>query len=551
MSLHPENEFAIPEETVRVARAAYPKGNLYMKMRDALGTLYQDHAFAHVFPQNGRPVEAPWRLAFITVVQFIEDLPDRQAADAVRGRIDLKYALGLELSDPGFDFTILSDLRKRLVDGKAEQVLLDAMLTLFKERGWLKERQRQRSDSTHVLAKVRAINRLMCVGEAMRFALNSLAIVAGDWLLAHSDPEWVGRYGHRIEESRLPRGQEDRQAVAEIIGQDGSNLLVDIYATDAPPLLREIPAVQILRRIWIQNSVWIDGQIRWRDNDNLPPGNQFINSPYDPEARYGKKRETRWTGYKVHMTETCEEDAPHLITHVATTAAATTDEAMTETIHADLQQTDLSPRHHLLDTRYITAPILVSSQQQYGIEVIGPARGDVKWQANTEQGIDASQFVIDWERQQAICPEGQRSISWTPAIDNRTNEVIKIKFSTTDCGRCPRQVHCIRSEKKYKRRTLTIRPQAQHEALQAARRRQKTPAFAKQYALREGIEATISQGVRAFGLRRSRYIGLAKTHLQHLGIAAAINLVRVVAWLDGAELAPTRVSAFQRLYLAA
>ena len=101
----------------------------------------------------------------------------------------------------------------RLVDGKAEQVLLDAMLTLFKERGWLKERQRQRSDSTHVLAKVRAINRLMCVGEAMRFALNSLAIVAGDWLLAHSDPEWVGRYGHRIEESRLPRGQEDRQAV--------------------------------------------------------------------------------------------------------------------------------------------------------------------------------------------------------------------------------------------------------------------------------------------------------------------------------------------------
>src|SRR5256885_3632410 len=146
------------------------------------------------------------RLAFITVVQFIEDLPDRQAADAVRGRIDLKYALGLELSDPGFDFTILSDFRKRLVDGKAEQVLLDAMLTLFKERGWLKERQRQRSDSTHVLAKVRAINRLMCVGEAMRFALNSLAVVAGGWLLERSDPAWVQRYGHRIEETCFPRG---------------------------------------------------------------------------------------------------------------------------------------------------------------------------------------------------------------------------------------------------------------------------------------------------------------------------------------------------------
>ena len=138
MTLHAQNEFSIPEETARVARAAYPQSNLYMKMRDALGTIYQDQSFAQLFPQNGRPVEAPWRLAFITVVQFIKGLPDRQAADAVRGRIDLKYALGLELSDPGFDFTLLSDFRTRLVQGGAEQLLLDAMLALFKERGWRK-----------------------------------------------------------------------------------------------------------------------------------------------------------------------------------------------------------------------------------------------------------------------------------------------------------------------------------------------------------------------------------------------------------------------------
>src|SRR5579885_1435328 len=187
MTLHPQHEFSIPEETTRVARAAYPKGNLSMKMRDALGTIYQDESFVHLFPQNGRPVEAPWRLALITIVQFMEELPDRQAAEAVRGRIDLKYALGLELTDPGFDFTILSDFRTRLVQGGGEQVLLDAMLALFKERGWLKERQQQRTDSTHILAKIRAINRLMCVGEAMRFALNSLAVAAGDWLLAYAE----------------------------------------------------------------------------------------------------------------------------------------------------------------------------------------------------------------------------------------------------------------------------------------------------------------------------------------------------------------------------
>lgn len=187
----------------------------------------------------------------------------------------------------------------------------------------------------------------MCVGEAMRFALGSLAIVAGEWLLAHSDPEWVDRYGHRIEESRLPRSQEERQATAELIGRDGSILLSDLYAGEAPAFLREVPAVQTLRCIWLQNYVWVEGQLRWRSNEELPPGNQFINSPSDQEARYGKKRETRWTGYKVHLSETCEDDAPHLITHVATSAAATTDEAMTETIHADLQQADLTPRQHL------------------------------------------------------------------------------------------------------------------------------------------------------------------------------------------------------------
>ena len=238
MTLQPQNEFAIPEETTRVARAAYPKGNLYMNMRDALGTMYQDQSFAHLSPQNGRPVEAPWRLAFITIVQFIEDLPDRQAAEAVRGRIDLKYALGLELTDPGFDFTLLSDFRKRLVQGGAEHLLLDALLALFQEHGWLKERGRQRTDSTHVLAKVRAINRLLCVGEAMRFALNSLAIVAGDWLLALSPEEWVYRYGHRIEEARLPPSRSERQALAELIGRDGATLLEAIYDPTAPVLLR-------------------------------------------------------------------------------------------------------------------------------------------------------------------------------------------------------------------------------------------------------------------------------------------------------------------------
>ena len=162
------------------------------------------------------------------------------------------------------------------MQGGAEQLLLDTLLELFKERGWLKARGRQRTDSTHVLAKIRACNRLMCVGEAMRFALNSLAIVAADWLLHHSDDAWLFRYGHRIEEIRFPKAAVERQALAEEIGRDGSLLLSDIFDDRSPTFLREIPAVQILRQIWVQNYSWDEGVLRWRENGDLPEQKQFL-----------------------------------------------------------------------------------------------------------------------------------------------------------------------------------------------------------------------------------------------------------------------------------
>jgi len=384
----------------------------------------------------------------------------------------------------------------------------------------------------------------MCVGEAMRFALNSLAIVAGDWLLKHSEEVWLRRYGHRMEEGRFPQDQASRLAVAETIGQDGRALLTDLFDEASPSFLRELPAVKILRQVWVQNYRCDEGQLHWREASDIPPATQFINSPYDQEARYGKKYSTHWTGYKVHLTETCETDQPHLIIHVATTPAPNSDVGMTEAIQADLQQAQMLPSQHLLDTGYVNADVLAKSQQRFGIEVISPTHPDVKWQATTDQGIDASQFVIDWERKQATCPQGQTSVSWTPTLDTRQHEVIKRRFSTKDCQVCPALSLCTSSTSRAPRRLLSVRPQQQYEALQTARKRQATKEFSEQYALRQGIEATISQGVRAFGLRRSRYLGLDKTHLQHLGIAAAINLVRVVAWLDGDEIAPTRVLGF-------
>ncbi len=327
----------------------------------------------------------------------------------------------------------------------------------------------------------------------MRFALNSLAVVAGDWLLEHSDEAWLHRYGHRVEERRLPQSQASRLAVAETIGQDGWRLLTDLFDEAAPAFLREIPAVKILRQVWVQNYRYDDGQLHWREPSDIPPATLFINSPYDQEARYGKKYSTRWTGYKVHLTETCEADQPHLIIHVATTPAPESDVSMTEAIQADLQQAQMLPSHHLLDTGYVNADVLAKSQQRFGIEVISPTHPDVKWQANTDHGIDASQFVIDWERKQATCPQGQTSVSWTPTCDSRHHEVIKIRFSTKDCQVCPVVSLCTSSKSRAPRRLVSVRPQQQYEALQAARKLQATKEFSEQYALRQGIEATISE----------------------------------------------------------
>ena len=196
MSLHPRRPDPIPDDTARIARAAFPAGNLYLRMRDALDVLYQDEGLGRLFPVHGQPAEAPWRLALVTLFQFAEGLSDRQAADAVRGRIDWKYALSLELTDPGFDHTVLSEFRSRLVEGRAEHLLLDRLLDRFRGLGLLKAHGRQRTDSTHVLAAVRALNRLELVRETLRHALDVLATIAPAWP-SPPPPAPRGRRGRR------------------------------------------------------------------------------------------------------------------------------------------------------------------------------------------------------------------------------------------------------------------------------------------------------------------------------------------------------------------
>jgi transposase len=545
MSLHSQEIPPIPEETMRVARAAFPRGNLYVRMRDELGTIYEDHLFAHLFPARGQPAEAPWRLTLTTVMQFAEGLSDRQAAEAVRSRIDWKYALSLELTDAGFDHTVLSEFRTRLVAGQAEQLLLDTLLAQLRERGLLKPRGRQRTDSTHVLAAIRVLNRLERVGETLRHALNSLAVVAPAWLRAQVPPEWFDRYGTRIENYQLPKADAARQALAATIGADGRQLLQAVETATDLPWLREVPAVKTLRDVWAEQYTDPPGPLRWRELPEMPAPADLIASPYDLEARYSTKRSSAWVGYKVHITETCDPEHPHLITNVETTPATTPDDNMVAVIHASLAPRDLLPQEHLVDKGYTDADMLVASQYEYGVTIVGPVADDPSWQARARDGFDKSQFLVDWEHQVVTCPMGKQSISWLPNTYPKNGLVWEVRFARKDCTPCVHRSQCTKA--KQEPRILGLQAREHHEALQAARQHQTTDVFRRQYAARAGIEGTHEQAIRRCGLRQSRYIGLAKTHLQHLITATAINVVRVAAWLEGTPQAKTRRSAFAAL----
>jgi transposase len=545
MSLNAPLFSVIPEETVRVAQAAFPKGNRYLRLRDTFGPLFYNPDFAHLFSHTGQPAEDPARLALITILQFAERLSDEQAADAVRSRIDWKYLLALPLTDAGFDPSVLSEFRTRLVDGNAELLLFDTLLTQFRSHGLLRAHSRQRSDSTHVLAAVRALNRLECVGATLRHALNSLAVVAPDWLLAHSQSDWLERYGRRLEDYRLPESKAERVALATVIGADGLTLLQAIHAADAPDWLHTVPALQTLRQVWIQNSTWSEqATLRWRTNDEIPPSAQYSGSPYDLDARYSQKRSTSWVGYKIHLSESCDADLPHLITNVETTIATTPDDAVTSQIHSSLQQRDLLPAVHLAAMGYSDAELLVESERQYHLDLLGPVRGDYRRQGQEGKGFAAADFVIDWEARQARCPAGCTSSNWNPTIDPREKPVIRIKFAMSDCQKCVHRTECTDGQ----RRCISIRPREHYEALQQRRKQQRTESFKEAYAKRAGVEGTLSQGVRRSDIRHARYRGLPKTRLQHLAIAAALNLLRIADWLDETPRAKTRLSTFERLY---
>lgn len=546
MSLGIEVETEIPAETAQLVKECCGKKNRLVTLRDAFGPLFQKEDFADLYSWKGEVGIAPELLASITVLQHAEKLSDSQAVLMVCTRIDWKYLLGLPLNYAGFDSSVLSEFRDRLISQGVSERLFDLPLRHMKELGLLHERGKQRTDSTHVLASIRSLNRLELVGETLRHGLNQLAIVAPNWLAHWLPDEWIERYASRIEEAKFPQAESQRQILMQTIAADGRHLLTQILNGNSPDFLKQLPVVRLLWRLWIEQFEAVAGKLCWRQSGNLPPAAQMINSPYDPEARFSRKRNTTWTGYKVHLSESCDEELPHLLTHVETTPATEPDCQTLPKIHAALAEKTLLPAEHLLDAGYVDIDNVCDSRLSHQVELVGPMRPDSSPQAKQQTGYDIAHFLVDYATKTVTCPQGKHSTVWSPSTNKAGAQSITVRFAKQDCLDCPVSALCTSSKAGVRGLRLQS-TQDKHQTLQQARVAQLTPGFEKRYQDRAGIEGTISLAVRSFTLRRTRFIGETKTKLQHLAAASAINFSRLANWFQGRPRTTTRLSALAAL----
>ena len=421
-----------------------------------------------------------------------------------------KYALGLELEDPGFDASVLSEFRSWLVAGDLTCLALDALLERLAGLGLVRAGGRQRTDSTRVLGAIRMLNRLELAGESLRAALEALSVAAPGWLAGVIDGSWQQVYGARIDDLHLPASKAGRRDLMVRYGTDGYFLLDQAHGPGAPAWLGELPAVQALRRIWIQQFCReVSGgrqEVRRRDKlpggDGLPPGRDQLISPYDLDARYGVKRGHGWGGYKVHFTETCNApgpqagassaagpgrgDRPNLVTGVATTQATVPDSAMLTPVHQQLEDRQLLPGEHLAGSGYPSAELIIHAARVFGITLVSPLRLDNSAQARAGAGYDKAAFTFDFDARQATCPQGIASTTWTPCRQ-RHEEAIMVSWPATACQPCPARQLCTSS----RRRQITIRPRELHEALTSARTQQTSAQWKARYNARAGIEGTM------------------------------------------------------------
>jgi len=520
MCLKVHGPWPMPVETAAVCQNLLPENSPYRLIGERLFDEFPERAYADLYSPEGKPAVSPVILAFVTVFQFLEKLADRPAAEGIRVRLDWKYALHLPLTYAGFDFSVLSEFRQRLLNHEAEGRVFETLVQAFRAQGLIKSRGIQRTDSVAILTKVRELSRLELVVETLRLAVRAMVNAAPDWSQSELPPSWEEHYASRFILQRHP--ETEKRDYEARIGADGQWLLNRLAQPDTPAVLRDLPAVHVLRTVWQQHFQTVGGQIVYRVADHYD-GHAQIQTPHDPEARYSRKREFAWIGGKVQVTETDDEDHPHLITDIHATCSSHTDYEALPTIQARLQQRGCLPAQQYVDSAYVSGPNLATSSQKQ-IDLVGPVPTVISHQAKLPEGITTDQFAIDVARQQATCPAG-RCVGAYAGWPGK----LRFCFPPDVCLACALHARCCIGRGG---RTVTVSPS--YPLLQEARRRQTMETFKQVYRLhRSGVEGCLSALVRGQGLRVSRYVGNRKRQLQAVFTGAAANVKRAAHWLAG------------------
>lgn len=520
MCLKVQPPWPMPIETERIGRKLLPENDVYRLIGDRLFAQLNEAEYADLYSSEGKPGISPIVLAFVSVFQFMEKLADRQAVQALRMRLDWKYALHLSLEYEGFDFSVLSEFRDRLIKGQAEGRVFEKLVEQIRALGLIKEHGKQRSDSIAMLTKVRRLGRLETVVETLRLAIVAMVETNRTWSQAILPPDWEEKYGERFVRQRY--SEKEWQEYEEQIGDNGQWLLERLEKGGAPAEIQHLPEVQVLKTVWTQQFRAEAGKMVYTVVKKYN-GHTRIQSPHDPEARYSRKRKFEWVGEKVQLTETEDEGYPHIITDIVATNSNQTDYEELSAIQDRLEKRDCLPSEHYVDAGYMSGPNLDSSQKKH-IDLIGPLQTVTTPQDLLPDGITRAQFHIDAEQQTVTCPQG-----WIARNPSPVNNSLKFQFPKASCVACPLRARCCTGQGG---RTIGI--SAYYALTEAAYERQKTEAFKNDYHQhRSGVEGSLSALVRGQGLRVARYIGQKKCHFQAVFTGCAANLKRTARWLAG------------------
>lgn len=508
----------IPVEVAEIGQAILEEEDPYRLVGDEVQEVLSLEDFAHLYSEEGRGAICPIILGLVVIFQFLENIPDREAAKWAKVRLDWKYALHVPLRWKGFHYSTLSNFRRRLLEQGEERLLFEKVLAWIRGHGLLKKQGKQRTDSTHVLGQVAKLSRLELLWETLRVALRAMERVASEWYGKRIPAAFHEAYSERQHDWQLNKA-EVQQATKQA-GQDGFWLLDEVAAA-APEEVQQLEEVATLRTIWEQTFTRSrdggagGGGVRLRPSKR-GEGKDIIPTPHDKEARWSEKRGKEWVGYKLQATETAEAEAGQtFLTDIDVCAANEDDSEVVASIQQRLIGRGVGPNEQIVDAGYVSGPNIGQSQKR-GISLVGPALADT---SGKPDGYKQQDFVIDWEAKTVTCPEGGTSIGWFPRQD-KTKEGIYVRFGE-QCLSCPARQLCAPGKHG---RTLFLH--AYYEELSQRRRQQQTPAFREKMKLRPAVEGTLSVLVRKHGARRARYRGQRKVRLQYQATGAALNLKR-------------------------